>query len=184
MLDTAGFLQNPRGLPGWKNRSPLRGRSAARLRLEKVEGPWLACDADVHSHLPALDRRRCACFPARRARDVGTPRRNASGYLEPQRFIVNRGPQRNRRERAGPSRSAERRAMLVNVVDVPALCNLSCPAIVPARARWPSRSPKKKKKKKKKNQKKKNRRAPAPRRFGQAHETARSASLLLALAPS
>ena len=110
----------------------LKGRrcvvvGGGEIGLEKVEG-LLACDGDVTLIAPEARSRAAA------ARRRGLDRAGSSASTPA------RGP-RGRRSSSSPAtddtdiniriyEDAERRAMLVNVVDVPPLCNFILPAIV------------------------------------------------------
>jgi len=93
--------------------------------LEKVEG-LLACDADVVVVAPD------AIEPLRELADEGSIRWEAREYrpgdLEGSFMVI--AATGDSDVNIGVFEDAERRAMLVNVVDVPPLCNFILPAIV------------------------------------------------------
>src|ERR671922_1235814 len=93
--------------------------------LEKVEG-LLACDADVTVIAPD------AIAPLRELAEEGSigweRRRYAAGDLEATFLVIAATSDTDVNVRV--FEDAERRAMLVNVVDVPPLCNFILPAIV------------------------------------------------------
>ena len=93
--------------------------------LEKVEG-LLACDADVTVIAPD------AIAPLRELAEEGSigweRRRYATGDLEATFLVIAATSDTDVNVRV--FEDAERRAMLVNVVDVPPLCNFILPAIV------------------------------------------------------
>src|ERR671922_1416485 len=93
--------------------------------LEKVEG-LLACDADVTVIAPD------AIAPLRELAEEGSigweRRRYATGDLEATFLVI--AATSDTDVNIAVFEDAERRAMLVNVVDVPPLCNFILPAIV------------------------------------------------------
>ena len=95
--------------------------------LEKVEG-LLACDGDVTADRPAAPIRSSRSLRPR-ARSPGSSA--PSRRRRPRRTLSSRSPPPTTPRSTSPScDDAERRAMLVNVVDVPPLCNFILPAIV------------------------------------------------------
>ena len=115
--------------------------------LEKVEG-LLACDADVTLVAPAAVPRARGSSRAR-ARSTGSGAPYEPADLEGSFLAIASTDDTDVNIRV--YEEAEARAMLVNVVDVPPLCNFILPAIVRTRAagdrdlhraarrpRWPS----------------------------------------------
>ena len=93
--------------------------------LEKVEG-LLACDGDVTliaPHAAGLQSSRARARSAGSRASTPAPRTSRACSLRSPRPTTPRST-------SAVSEDAERRAMLVNVVDVPPLCNFILPAIV------------------------------------------------------
>ena len=109
----------------------LKGRrclvvGGGEVGLEKVEG-LLACDADVTLVAPDA-RARAARRSPTRARSAGQRRAYRAGDLEG--CLIAIAATNDTDVNIAVYEDAERRAMLVNVVDVPPLCNFILPAIV------------------------------------------------------
>jgi precorrin-2 dehydrogenase / sirohydrochlorin ferrochelatase len=109
----------------------LKGRRCAvvgggEIGLEKVEG-LLACDGDVTliapEAVPALER-------YAREGSIGWARREYGGPEDLEGVFIAIAATDDTDVNIAVYEDAERRAMLVNVVDVPPLCNFILPAIV------------------------------------------------------
>ena len=95
------------------------------IGLEKVEG-LLACDGSVTWSRPR-SATRCTSW-SRRARSPGSSASTGPTDLEGTFMVI--AATNDTEVNIGVYEDAEKRAMLVNVVDVPPLCNFILPAIV------------------------------------------------------
>ena len=97
------------------------------IGLEKVEG-LLACDGDVHAGGARGDASRSQELAAEGSITLGAARVRGPTDLEGTFMVI--AATNDSEVNIGVYEDAERRAMLVNVVDVPPLCNFILPAIV------------------------------------------------------
>ena len=97
------------------------------IGLEKVEG-LLACDATVHARRARRDRRAARRWP--REGSIAWEQREYAGPADLEGTFMAIACTDDTEINIRVYEDAERRAMLVNIVDVPPLCNFILPAIV------------------------------------------------------
>ena len=109
------------------HRPPLRGVGGGEIGLEKVEG-LLACDGDGDADRAARPSRRSSEYA--REGSIRWERRAYAGAGDLEGAFMAIAATDDTDVNIAVFDDAERRAMLVNVVDVPPLCNFILPAIV------------------------------------------------------